>query len=97
MYAYRRLGVLATMLSHRPSLPHQPLLQLFAGLPDVLWVVEADIPTVEDQGFKPRRGLSLVLSSPGCSSRIGAPATLYIDIVNYLTYMYCTLYFNKTH
>ena len=28
--------------------------------------------SVDDQGFKPRRGLSFVLSSPGSSSKIGA-------------------------
>ena len=41
--------------------------------------------------YSPRRGVA-----PGL---VRCMATLYnyIDIVNHLTYMYCTLYFNKTH
>ena len=49
MYVYRHLGVPVTMLSelsHSASVPPQPLRQHFAGLPDVLWVVGADIYTL---------------------------------------------------
>ena len=52
---------------------------------------------VEDQGFEPRRGLTLYYPRRIAALQLVLRATLYIIyIVDYLAYMYCINYFNKS-